>query len=241
MQKPIFDQKPVLNYFDTYMVMETENFLTQINESYNQLRYNNVAQTTLNFISNKVSGLYCHCIKDRLYCSQKESNERLSAQLVIHTILVSLCKSLGPILPHLVEEAWLHHPLRENPFYFTENIPVLTSNTIDVSTMDAILNLKKDVCSVAKTENLKKLNAEIKVNSDLFLKLEGLNSSDGVNDSVLCEILELSSVSLEVGNGGKWSISLSQSKNSQCLRCRKYNASEKSDKCVRCDKVLASL
>ncbi|KOB62045.1 Isoleucyl-tRNA synthetase, mitochondrial, partial [Operophtera brumata] len=224
-KKPLFAQKPVLNYFDAYMVKETEVFLAQINESYNNLRYNNVAQSILYFISNKVSGLYCHCIKDRLYCSQKESNDRISAQLVLHTILVSLFKALGPILPHLIEEAWLHHPLKEKPFYFTEDIPVLTSSSIDVSVMDAILDLKKDVCSLGKNENLKKLNAQIRLNSDLFLILEGLNSSDGVNDSVLCEILEVSSVSLEeVRNGGKWNVSLSQSKNSQCLRCRKYNA-----------------
>lgn len=224
------------------MLNETEVFLTQINESYNNLRYNSVAQSILHFISNKVSGLYCHCIKDRLYCSHKESNDRISAQLVLHTILVSLCKALGPILPHLIEEAWLHHPLKEKPFYFTENIPVLKTSTIDVSIMDAILELKKDICSLAKNENLKKLNAEIKLSSDLFLKLEGLNSSDGVNDSVLCEILELSYVSLEeVRNGGKWSVSLSQSQNSQCLRCRKYNAVENSDKCTRCDTVLVSL
>lgn len=224
------------------MVKETDDFVTQINDSYNNLRYNHIAQSTLNFISNKVSGLYCHCVKDRLYCAQKDSNERKSAQLVIHTILVSICKVVGPILPHLVEEAWQHHPLNEKPFYFTEKIPVLAPSTFDATVMDAILDIKKDVCSLAKTENLKKLNAVIKVNSDLFRKLEGLNSSDGVNDSVLCEILELSSVSLEeVRNGGNWAVSLSQSKTSQCLRCRKYNALENSDKCLRCDNVLGLL
>ncbi|KAJ8710560.1 hypothetical protein PYW08_009075 [Mythimna loreyi] len=241
-QKTDFNRKPTLNYFDSYMVKETENFVNQINDSYNNFRYNHVAQSVLYFISNKISGLYCHCIKDRLYCSQRDSDERVSAQLVVHTILVSLCKALGPILPHLIEEVWQHHPLYEKPFYFTENLPVLPTNDVDTSLMDAILDLKRDICVIAKNENLKKFEANIVLNSELYDKLNVLNKSDGVNDSVLCEILELSSVSLTVKNGGKDThIELTQSKNGQCLRCRKYNVTHDSDKCARCDKVLNEL
>ncbi|CAH0597144.1 unnamed protein product [Chrysodeixis includens] len=241
-KKPYFTQNVPLNYFDSYMVKETEEFLQQINDSYNNFKYNHVAQSILYFISNKISGLYCHCIKDRLYCSQHDSDQRMSAQLVVHTILVSLCKTLGPILPHLIEEVWQHHPLYEKPFYFTENIPVLRANDVDTSLMDTILELKREICVLAKNENLKKLNANIVLNSDLYDKLNDLNKSDDVNDSVLCEILELSSVSLEVRNGGKdWEIELSQSKNGQCLRCRKYNVLDDNDKCMRCEQVLNAL
>lgn len=224
------------------MVQESHEFLKQINEHYNNYRYNHVAQTILYFISNKVSGLYCHCIKDRLYCSSKESNERISVQLVVHTILTSLSKALGPILPHLVEEAWQYHPLREKPFYFTQEIPMLPAKTIDSTLMDTILDIKRDICVITKNENLKKFNATIKLDSNLFDKLKELNVSDGSNDSVLSEILELSKVNLEVINGGKsWLIEVEESKANQCLRCRKYNVFDDSDKCVRCDSVLNSL
>ncbi|KAL0861352.1 hypothetical protein ABMA27_008905 [Loxostege sticticalis] len=237
-----FSQKPNLNYFDQYMVQESHEFLKQINEHYNNYRYNHVAQTILYFISNKVSGLYCHCIKDRLYCSSKESNERISVQLVVHTILTSLSKALGPILPHLVEEAWQYHPLREKPFYFTQEIPILPAKTIDSTLMDTILDIKRDICVITKNENLKKFNATIKLDANLFDKLKELNVTDGSNDSVLSEILELSKVNLEVINGGKsWLIEVEESKANQCLRCRKYNVFDDSDKCVRCDSVLNSL
>ncbi|XP_052743291.1 isoleucine--tRNA ligase, mitochondrial isoform X2 [Bicyclus anynana] len=241
LEKPVFTQKPNLNYFDQYMVQEIHQFENQIVDCFNNFRYNQVAQSVLYFISNKVSGLYCHCIKDRLYCSEKNSNERLSAQLVIHTALISICKALGPILPHLVEEAWLYHPLHENPFYFTKDIPVLKTNNFETSIMDAILDIKKDVCRLAKNENLKKLQLNLRVDSNLYEKLKGLNVHDGLNDSVLCEILELSSVNLEVNNGGEREIILTQSKNRQCLRCRKYNSTDDSDRCLRCAKVLSLL
>ncbi|XP_063833679.1 isoleucine--tRNA ligase, mitochondrial [Ostrinia nubilalis] len=242
LDKDHFSQQPKLNYFDQYMVRETHEFLKQVNEHYNNFRYNSVAQSILYFISNKVSGLYCHCIKDRLYCSSKESNERISVQLVVHTILTSISKALGPIMPHLIEEAWQYHPLYKNPFYFTKDIPMLPATNIDTSIMDTILDIKKDICVITKNENLKKFNATIKLDSNLFDKLKELNVSDGSNDSVLSEILELSKVNLEVINGGKnWLIEIEESNANQCLRCRKYNVYDNSDKCVRCDNVLSSL
>ncbi|XP_045762898.1 isoleucine--tRNA ligase, mitochondrial [Maniola jurtina] len=239
LEKSNFNQNPTLNYFDQYMVEECHEFDKQIRDYYNNFRYNQVTQSVLFFISNKVSGLYCHCIKDRLYCSEKNSIERLSAQLVIHTILVSICKALGPILPHLVEEVWRYHPLYDKPFYFTKEIPILQTKNIEMSLMDAILNIKKDVCMKTKNETLKKFKLNLRVDSNLYRKLNELNVSDGVNDSVLCEILELSAVNLTDSQGGKREIVLSQSKNGQCLRCRKYNAADNSDKCLRCEKVLA--
>ncbi|CAH0696420.1 unnamed protein product [Spodoptera exigua] len=241
-QKTDFTKDPTLNYFDSYMVKESEIFVNQINDHYNNFRYNHVAQSILHFISNKVSALYCHCIKDRLYCSQKYSDERLSAQLVVHTILVSLCKALGPILPHLIEEVWQYHPLYDKPFYFTEELSILPPNNVDTSLMEAILDLKREICVLAKNENLKKFEANIVLNSDIYDSLSGLNKSDGDNDSVLCEILEVSAVNLTVKNGGNNSlVELLQSKKGQCLRCRKYNVTDDSDKCVRCDHVLSQM
>ncbi|KAJ2938979.1 hypothetical protein O0L34_g17794 [Tuta absoluta] len=240
LEKTQFEQTPKLNYFDAYMVHESNEFLKQINDHYNNFRYNHVAQTALFFISNKVSALYCHCIKDRLYCSPKNSDERISAQLVMNTILISLSKALAPILPHLVEEAWQYHPLYKQPFFFTTVLPTLTAN-VDTKIMDSILDLKRDICAIAKNENLRKYSANIKVNSQLYDQLKELNIQDGVNDSVLTEVLELSDVNLAVKSIDKWEIELTEITKGQCLRCRKYNAVENNDKCVRCAKVIANL
>ncbi|XP_061380741.1 isoleucine--tRNA ligase, mitochondrial [Danaus plexippus] len=236
--KTDFYKNPTLNFFDRYMVTECHSFVNETNHHYDNFRYNHVAQNVLYFVSNKVSGLYCHCIKDRLYCSIKNSKERLAAQLVIHTILVSLCKGLGPILPHLIEEVWQYHPLYDEPFYFTKELPVLKPSDVDSSLMEAILDIKRNVILKTKNEHLKKFELNLTINSELFNKLDDLNHTDGINDSVLCEILELSSVRLNNG-GENMLVDLAQSKKDQCLRCRKYNAIDNSDKCLRCEKVLA--
>ncbi|KAI8433065.1 hypothetical protein MSG28_013923 [Choristoneura fumiferana] len=235
-----FQQKPPLNYLDKYMIAETYKFRSEVKESYKELRFNNAVQSILFFVSNKVSALYCHCVKDRLYCAPKDSKSRLAAQLVAHTILASLCKTIGPILPHLVEEAWQYHPLYEKPYFYTQNIPVLSEISVDTSKMETVLELKKDICAVTKNENLKRYAVNIKLNPNLFCVLDELNKVDDLDESVLCEILEVSAVSLEEdASVGKWEVSVVESRRDQCLRCRKYNAADNTDKCLRCEKAVS--
>lgn len=229
-----------MNFFDKYIVKECYVFRNNILDHYDSFKYNHISQTVNYFVSNIVSGLYCHCIKDRLYCSLKNSNERISSQLVMHTILVILCEALGPILPHLVEEAWKYHPLYENPFYFTRNIPLLPECSVEDAMMDLVLDIKKEINNKTKNENLRKFIVNIKTNNDLFNKLIVLNEKENVCDSVLCEILEVSSVNLEVTNGGKWDVDIIETELKQCLRCRKYNVKDGGDKCDRCTFVLGN-
>lgn len=223
------------------MVAETYKFLKDVHENMNELRYNSAVQNILYFISNKVSALYCHCVKDRLYCAPKASEARIGAQLVAHTMLVSLCKAIAPILPHLIEEVWKYHPLYEKPFFFTQNIPVLENQSVNTTIMDLVLELKKDITALTKNENLKKLSVEVKLNPTLYSILNDLNSLDETNESVLNEILEVSDVCLSVESVEKWVVSVSESSREQCLRCRKYNAQENSDKCLRCQLAMASM
>lgn len=77
---------------------------------YNSYEYHNVCKTVTHFLVNTVSALYCHLIKDRLYCSNVSSPYRAGAVDVVSEILAVLTRSVAPILPHLAEEVWLHHP-----------------------------------------------------------------------------------------------------------------------------------
>ena len=46
----------------------------------------------------------------RVYCSGQHSIERLSSQLTQYHILESLMHCLAPIMPHLMEEVYMHCP-----------------------------------------------------------------------------------------------------------------------------------
>lgn len=64
----------------------------------------------MNFLANTVSPIYCHLTKDRLYCDEALSPTRLAALEVMRETLIVLARSVAPIVPHLAEEVWLHHP-----------------------------------------------------------------------------------------------------------------------------------
>lgn len=64
----------------------------------------------MHFVANDVSALYCNIVKDRLYCEEATYPPRIAAVQVLKEILTIFLRTLTPILPHLVEEVWLHHP-----------------------------------------------------------------------------------------------------------------------------------
>jgi len=54
-----------LRYLDKYMMLELISFENETNKLYNTFQYNKVCAKLLHFITNQVSGLYVHHIKDR--------------------------------------------------------------------------------------------------------------------------------------------------------------------------------
>lgn len=84
--------------------------ILQVNDLYEKYQYHNVSKIMVNFITNDVSAIYCHMIKDRIYCEKIHSPYRLGALDVVGEVLAIIVRSVAPILPHLAEEVWLHHP-----------------------------------------------------------------------------------------------------------------------------------
>lgn len=46
-----------------------------------------------------------------MYCDAEYSEERISCQMVYFYVLESLLRAIGPIVPHLAEESYMHHPI----------------------------------------------------------------------------------------------------------------------------------
>lgn len=54
-----------LRYLDKYMILELKLFENETRMLYNTFQYNKVCSKLLHFVTNQVSGLYLHNIKDR--------------------------------------------------------------------------------------------------------------------------------------------------------------------------------
>lgn len=59
-------------------------------------------------------------IKDRLYCDEATSPSRIGAVDVVGEVLAVVTRSIAPILPHLAEEIWLHHPENLGKLYIND-------------------------------------------------------------------------------------------------------------------------
>lgn len=61
-------------------------------------------------MSADVSNLYCHAVRDRLYCDSLDSPERQQCVQVLTHTLETVLRAMGPIVPHLAEEICMHWP-----------------------------------------------------------------------------------------------------------------------------------
>ena len=57
-----------------------------------------------NFCVTDMSAIYLDILKDKLYCSAADTNQRKASQTTLFHILTTLVKLMAPILPFTAEE-----------------------------------------------------------------------------------------------------------------------------------------
>ena len=78
----------------------------KILKAYERYEYHIVFHTLYNFFTVDLSAFYLDVIKDRLYCSGKQSSLRRSSQTALFHLLKSTLVLMAPILPFTTEEVW---------------------------------------------------------------------------------------------------------------------------------------
>ncbi|KAF7994167.1 hypothetical protein HCN44_011436 [Aphidius gifuensis] len=233
-----------LLYLDKYMLHQLYHYNKKIQKSYNTFEYHNVCKTIINFITNDVSAIYCHMIKDRLYCDKATSPSRIGAVDVIGEVLAVVTRSIAPILPHLAEEIWLHHPenLASVPLHHLgpHYLPDEWDSPDIEDIIQSALVIRDSLNKMTNTKTLT-LDATITVDEKMFTKLTKLQNETQSWTSELCNILQVSSVTLIKNSDlSTPQISLKSNDNLLCKRCRKYSTSANEELCVRCETVLIS-
>ncbi len=79
-------------------------------EGYEAFEFYKTFHTLHNLCVTELSAFYLDIIKDRLYVSGKDSNERRSAQTALWKILLVMLQGMAPILSFTSEEAYQHLP-----------------------------------------------------------------------------------------------------------------------------------
>lgn len=109
--------------------------------------------------------------------------------------------------------------------------------------VDTALNVKRLINQKATEKNSWLLSVTIKCNEKSIDLLKHLQSEFGksVNDSELCEILQVGSVTLEKSSdiSMDYDVEIQTIDSPLCPRCRRYAVADENDTCQRCNIVLS--
>uniref|UniRef100_A0A0P4W8B8 isoleucine--tRNA ligase n=1 Tax=Scylla olivacea TaxID=85551 RepID=A0A0P4W8B8_SCYOL len=238
---PVQDLRPI----DRYMLHLLHGHIQKIWLHYNNFHYNWVTKASLTFINTTLSGLYISSIRDRLYCDARLGSRRMSALLVLHHLLHQLLLSLAPILPHLAEEVAQHLTDNKDWRVFHQVITELPSSWHQpqlASAFEQCLTVREGLFKSSPASDWSKLQVHITAEESLMENLRMLQTSHTSSHSGLCELLQVSHVTLETDQDQKdgFSLRLSKAQGGKCLRCRRYTTEGGAELCARCLEVISS-
>ncbi|XP_047114765.1 isoleucine--tRNA ligase, mitochondrial [Schistocerca piceifrons] len=213
---------------------------------YDTYQFNHVCKLMTNFVTNDLSALYCHLIKDRLYCESSNSPKRRACQLVLSHILEGVTHMIAPVLPFLAEEVYLHHPCFVGTGVFRSGVwkPLKEWEKADIDNiMSAALKLRDLLHKTSEESNTLKLNVKVFA-GDKTLQILKLFQEEGRSDfSELTELLQVSAVELIKSNkqlsDNEFEIVCETSEHQLCPRCRRYTSKQKDVLCSRCEKIVS--
>ncbi|XP_051156540.1 isoleucine--tRNA ligase, mitochondrial [Leptopilina boulardi] len=234
--------EPQYLFIDKYMLHRLYHYNKEIQNLYSIYEYHNVARHIINFITNDVSSIYCHLVKDRLYCENVNSPYRAGAVDVIGAILAVVVRSIAPIVPHLAEEVWLYHPenLASVPLFHSGYKQTNNWNQPEIEEIIKVALLIKEKVNKFADKNTWELKATIRVEMNQFSLLLNLQKEEISSTSELCEILRLSSIKLiEDESCTDPQIKFERTNQKLCKRCRRHPESKNGGICYRCSEVMS--
>ena len=207
------------------------------------------------------------CIRDSLYCEEKDGAKRRSAQTALFLILDTMTKLMAPILCFTCDEIWLSMPHRSgddgrNVVFNDMNKP-FTDYALDETAMEkwsAVEKLRDDVNAV-----LEAARAEKKIGKALEAHV-ALHAGDDAASAALVQVMGLNLAELfivsdcqvssaepdaasTVGQGANFpglTVEVSEARGDKCERCWMHSPTVGADAdhptlCARCAAVVRKL
>ncbi|KAI8120111.1 mitochondrial, Isoleucine--tRNA ligase [Lucilia cuprina] len=227
-------------YLNRYLLNKLYDFEKEIFTLYDCYEYNRVVASVQNFVTNQISAIYVHLIKDRLYCGTPA--EIADIRDTLEKCYTVLSKALWPIAPFLVEESWSYYD-PTTPFYQQQIATDSSWKTPLVEdVVDTALHVKRLINQKASEKNSWLLNVTVKCNEnnvELLKHLQPITEQPTI-DSELCEILQVGSVTLRKSKDvtSEFVVDIDKIEATLCPRCRRHAVLQEGTICHRCNKVL---
>jgi isoleucyl-tRNA synthetase len=99
-----------LDELDRWALSQLEQLKSKMLKAYETFDFHVIYHGLVNFCTVAMSSFYLDIIKDRLYTSAKNSQERRGAQTVLYETVDALVRLMSPILSFTAEDIWEHMP-----------------------------------------------------------------------------------------------------------------------------------
>ncbi|WDP86214.1 MAG: isoleucine--tRNA ligase [Desulfobacter sp.] len=146
------DYRPVdkMGELDRFILHRLHTVVKRCLAAYEDYEFHVIYHTLHNFCVVDLSSFYLDIIKDRLYTSPGNSEERKDAQTAMALILDALVRIMAPILPFTSEEIYTHMSLENGP-----------KESIHLEDMVVVDKAWENQELAAKWENIRALRAEV--------------------------------------------------------------------------------
>ena len=246
---------------DKWAITRLNKLIEKTFAAYDEYEFHVVSHLINDFCVVELSNFYLDIIKDRLYCSGRNSLERRSAQTALFLILDTLTKMFAPILAFTCDEIWLSMPHRaeddaRNVVLNEMNKP-FAEYALDDSEMarwDALISVRNDVNGVLeKARADKRIGKPLEASVTLRASGESKAVLDKVSDMNLKELLIVSECLIAeddaadeaaVTASGSYNpgltVSVREAAGTKCPRCwmHSVDADPETGLCPRCKAVL---
>ena len=246
---------------DKWAITRLNKLIEKTFAAYDEYEFHVVSNLINDFCVVELSNFYLDIIKDRLYCSGRNSLERRSAQTALFLILDTLTKMFAPILAFTCDEIWLSMPHRagddaRNVVLNEMNKPFV-EYALDDSEMarwDALISVRNDVNGVLeKARADKRIGKPLEASVTLRASGESKAVLDKVSDMNLKELLIVSECLIAeddaadeaaVTASGSYNpgltVSVREAAGTKCPRCwmHSVDADAETGLCPRCKAVL---
>jgi isoleucyl-tRNA synthetase len=235
--------------FDRWALERNAEVSRRMIRAYEDYEFHTIFHAAYNYFTVDLSAFYLDALKDRLYCSGRDSRIRRSAQTALFKILTDSIRLLAPLLPFTTEEAWealTSFPGKEESVHLAYFPDVQTAwlSEDERRDWDVLIALREKILKQLETARESKLigNAlEAKVTVRAPADQIGLIEASADLLSVLCIV---SSVRVGPSAGTEIEIQIDPAEGIKCNRCWNIStsvgtSSSHPDLCGRCEDVLA--
>jgi isoleucyl-tRNA synthetase len=245
---------------DRFALHKLQSLIQKTRHAYDRYEFHTIYHALFNYCTLDLSAFYLDILKDRLYTSPPDSNNRRSAQTALYMIANTMVRLMAPILPFTSEEIWKFMPGQQKKEFsiHLESFPEVDDTFIDdklANRWKSFIQIRGEITKALEIARAEKrighsLNAAVTISTgdELF---HMLSSFDDLRSLLIVSKIELTKDEIpenayESTEIDDFKVKVEQAPGEKCERCWVYDIGVGSNPkhpalCPRCVSALEEM